>query len=216
MFAVVGLGNPGKRYEGTRHNIGFDVVGELARRWGSRDTWQTKGSCQYQKVAIRTTNVLLVLPQEFMNLSGQAASPLLRFFKVPSERLIVVYDELDLEPGMIRIRQGGSAAGHKGVTDMLRHVEDPQCYRIRVGIGQPRSLQKKAEGEQESEKGVKNQGLKAKRPIDVSSWVLGHPRPEEKELLGHAVCDSADAVEMLLGSELKVVQGKFHRRQSSA
>lgn len=215
MFAVVGLGNPGKRYAGTRHNIGFDVVAELARRWGSSD-WQTKGKCEFQKVGIRNTNVLLVLPQEFMNLSGQAASPLLRFFKVPSERLIVVYDELDLDPGVIRLRQGGSAAGHKGVTDLLRHLEDPGFYRIRVGIGHPRRILQAAAEEAESGKSQGKQRTSPKRQVDVSSWVLGHPRPEEKELLGHAVCDSADAVEMLLDTELKEVQGRFHRKQASA
>jgi len=147
-----------------------------------------------------------------MNLSGEASGPLLRFFKIETENTLVVYDELDLDPGVIRIRQGGSAAGHKGVSDMATHLSDTNFYRIRVGIGHPRKLLLNDDLSENTEESSKNQRLKPKRPIDVSAWVLGRPRPEDKELLGHAVCDSADAVEVLLESGLEEAQGKFHRK----
>ena len=212
VFAVVGLGNPGRQYEGTRHNIGFEVVQELDSRWGD-GRWQTKGGCLYQKARVCDSNCLLLMPQQFMNLSGEAAVPLLRFFKVSPEQTVVVFDELDLEPGILRVRQGGSAAGHRGVKDMLTHMDSANFYRVRVGIGHPRRFQQEGAGNAPSGKDPENQRVSSGCAPDVSGWVLARPGPKEKELLEKAVSEAADAVELLTKGGLKEVQSKFHRKQ---
>ena len=120
MFAIVGLGNPGKKYHLTRHNVGFQVTNLLA---GDAASWRAQGKCQITKCSIGTQEVLLIQPQLFMNKSGEAIRPLVDFYKIEPSELIVIYDELDLDTGTIRLRQGGSAGGHRGLADILRHYE---------------------------------------------------------------------------------------------
>lgn len=130
---VVGLGNPGSRYAGTRHNAGFMVVDELARRWGigPRD-WHKKGEAQY--AIDRAHNAILVKPQSYMNLSGRPVQSIATFYKVPPERILVVVDDLDLPFGTLRMRASGSSGGHNGLKSLIE-VFGQGFPRLRIGIG---------------------------------------------------------------------------------
>lgn len=136
MRVVVGLGNPGKRYESTRHNVGFDVVRDLAKRW------QTTGERVQNEAVVVDGNfggerVLLVQPQTFMNLSGRSVAGLCAFYKVSPEQVLVVCDDLNLPLGRLRIRVGGSAGGQKGLDNILLLLGTQEVPRLRVGIGSP-------------------------------------------------------------------------------
>ncbi len=132
---ILGLGNPGPRYAQTRHNAGFKVVERLA---GNRVKWEKyKGLASIYTVEIEEMLVLLVRPLTFMNLSGQAIRPLLRQLSLSPEDLLVVYDDLDLPPGEIRMRPGGGAGGHKGVRSVIDHLGTRDFPRLRIGIGRP-------------------------------------------------------------------------------
>ncbi|HEY4440973.1 MAG TPA: aminoacyl-tRNA hydrolase [Candidatus Elarobacter sp.] len=131
LSMVVGLGNPGPRYARTRHNAGFMVVDEVARRWGLSD-WKKKGDALY--VLDRDRKTVLVKPQSFMNLSGDPALGLSTFYKVPPQRILVVYDELDLPFGTLRMRAEGSAGGHNGMKSLI-DAFGQRFPRLRVGIG---------------------------------------------------------------------------------
>ena len=216
MFAIVGLGNPGQRYANTRHNVGFQVIDELASRSGlTASQWSSKFDCEFVKAQLGGESALLVKPQGFMNLSGETLVPLLRFFKVPPERVIVAYDELDLPCGALRLRCGGSAAGHGGVKDIIDNFTADRFFRVRVGIGRPGSEESKEEVQGHSAaktgKNQRNQVDSGPRSMSISSWVLGQPRPKEKELLEKAVRSAAEAVEVLILEGLTAAQQKFHR-----
>ena len=191
MHAVVGLGNPGSKYEATRHNAGFWVIDSLQRKHGQFDNWKSSHDCLSLRTRIGSESVLLVKPQKYMNLSGEAIWPLLQFYKISSESLVVVYDDLDLPTGRIQIRKGGSAAGHNGVSDIINHLGTKDFFRIRVGIGQL-----------ESETGSKT----------GKNRVLSAPRPEEKELLDKAVVLSGEALEILFSDGLEKAQQFGNRR----
>lgn len=135
-FLIVGLGNPGREYAETRHNVGFRCVGELARAYGL-----TFSRVQHKALVtdwrIAGQQVLLAKPQTFMNLSGQSVAGLVRFYKLPLENLIVVFDDLDLPLGTIRLRKQGGAGGHKGMSDIIARLGTDAFPRVRVGIGRP-------------------------------------------------------------------------------
>lgn len=138
MLLVVGLGNPGREYERTRHNVGFDVIDRLASR-GSFGAWRKAESALVCRGVMGSTEVLLVKPMTYMNLSGQAVGGLMRFYKVSLSDLVVIHDELDFEPGVVRIKSGGGHGGHNGLRSIEAHVGSREFVRIRVGIGKPRS-----------------------------------------------------------------------------
>ena len=167
MFAVIGLGNPGSRYANTRHNLGYRAVSALADSLGLAGKWKEKGNCSYLKADLGDVETLLLLPLQFMNLNGEAVRPLLTFYKIPVDSVLVLYDELDLPPGTIRVAKGGSAGGHRGVQDVIAQLGSSDFYRIRIGIGHPRNFDPPL-------------------PIDVSDYVLGHPTGEEQKLLNEA------------------------------
>jgi len=133
---IVGLGNPGPQYAGNRHNVGFMVVDELARRWGApRSREKFKG--EFSKVAVDGEEIVLLKPMTYMNLSGESAQAAMQFFKVGLERVICIHDELDLEFGVVRLKDGGGTAGHNGLRSMVAHCGGPGFVRCRVGIGRP-------------------------------------------------------------------------------
>jgi PTH1 family peptidyl-tRNA hydrolase len=136
MKVIVGLGNPGPRYQRTRHNVGFDVLEELGRHFGTVPS-RNRFNAQIGEVTLRETRLLLVAPQTFMNNSGQAVGPLLDFYKLQPEQVLVVCDDLNLPLGRLRLRQQGSAGGQKGLADILRRLKTPEVARLRIGIGQP-------------------------------------------------------------------------------
>ena len=136
MKCIVGLGNIGRKYDGTRHNIGFMVVDELAKKHHIELDKQ-KFNGLYTVAMINGEKVLLIEPMTYMNLSGEAVRPLMDYYKVALEDLLVLYDDLDMPPGRLRLRQKGSAGGHNGIRSMIQHLGTDQFKRIRIGIGRP-------------------------------------------------------------------------------
>ncbi len=137
-FMIVGLGNPGERYERTRHNVGFWCVDRLAEDWSaSRERRRFKAVISELKVGPR--RLVLVKPQTFMNDSGDAVAPASRWYKVPATQLLVIHDDLDLPVGRIRLRRGGSSGGHRGVASIIQRLGHGDFLRLRIGIGRPPS-----------------------------------------------------------------------------
>jgi len=174
----VGLGNPGPEYEHTRHNAGFWWIDELASTLGVtlRDERAYYGEMARANVAGQT--VWLLKPQTFMNLSGKSIAALARFYKIAPEEVLVVHDELDLEPGHAKLKQGGSHAGHNGLRDTHAQLGTDQYWRLRLGIGHP-----------------------GHREQDVS-WVLGKPPKEQREAIEICIERTAKAFEKLAGGDM--------------
>jgi PTH1 family peptidyl-tRNA hydrolase len=169
MWLVAGLGNPGPEYEHTRHNIGFMVADELARRWGM-GSWKTKFGGE---VAQRDQNVVLK-PQQYMNLSGAPVQQTAGFYKVDGKQIIVVHDEIDLPFGKLRVKVGGGHGGHNGLRSIIQQMGD-QFLRVRCGVGKPNGGKEK-----------------------VTGHVLGGFSKIEKDELPFLVGGAADAVELII------------------
>ena len=136
MKVIVGLGNPGREYAQTKHNVGFMLVDALADKLGLA-AWQEKFDALIAEGRLGTEKILLVKPQTYMNDSGRAVGPLMNWYKLPPEDLIVVHDDMDIPAGTIRIRKKGSAGGHNGIKSVLAHLGDEHFSRVRIGIGRP-------------------------------------------------------------------------------
>ncbi len=136
MKMIIGLGNPGKQYEMTRHNVGFQVIDRLVDHFAA-PAMQTKFNGLYTTVHRPEGKVVLVKPLTYMNLSGECIRPLMDYFDVAVEDIVVIYDDLDLVPGKIRLRQKGSAGGHNGMKSLIAHLGTSDFNRIRIGIGRP-------------------------------------------------------------------------------
>lgn len=135
-FLIVGLGNPGRSYQDNRHNIGFKVVDRLAQRLGT-NFGRVESKALVTKVDYQGNRLILAKPQTYMNLSGIAVSPLLRYYQIPRERLLVVYDDVDLPLGSLRLRGGGGAGGQKGMMSIIERLGNEDFPRLRVGIDRP-------------------------------------------------------------------------------
>ena len=185
MKVIAGLGNPGAKYAGTRHNIGFSVMEELAERHGIR---LTAGKYRGRDGSgfIGGVKVLLVQPQTFMNESGACVGPLLNYYHLTAEDLIVVCDDIALDTGRIRIRKSGSAGGHNGMKSIISHVGTQDFVRVRVGAG------------------------KAPEQGDVVNHVLGHFAAEELPVMREAVKHAADAVEVMLSDGVDTAMNRFN------
>lgn len=188
-WLVVGLGNPGPRYEATRHNIGQMVLDELARRRGERFR-EHKGGARVVETWLRpgADKLVLAKPNSFMNVSGTSVAALAKFYSVPPERVIIVHDELDIPYDSIRLKVGGGHGGHNGVRDVARALATPEFPRVRAGIGRPPGRQ------------------------DPADWVLAPFGSAERETLPIFVSDVADAVEQLVGEGLTAAQQTHHSR----
>jgi len=136
MKCIVGLGNIGRKFDLTRHNIGFMVIDELCRKHGLELDKQ-KFNGLYTIATIKAEKVLLVEPMTYMNLSGEAVRPLMDYYKVTTEDILVLYDDLDMPPGRLRLRPKGSAGGHNGIRSLIQHLGTDEFKRIRIGIGRP-------------------------------------------------------------------------------
>lgn len=134
---IVGLGNPGPQYEATRHNAGFWFVEQVARQYGGQFRSETRFHGEVARVTLGGREVWLLKPQTFMNRSGQSVAALARFYKIPLENMLVVHDELDLPPGVARLKQGGGHGGHNGLRDIVAHMGGKDFMRLRIGIGHP-------------------------------------------------------------------------------
>jgi PTH1 family peptidyl-tRNA hydrolase len=181
---VVGLGNPGRRHARDRHNVGFMVVDELARRADA--SFKAKFSGHVSEVRLGRARVALLKPETFMNDSGRSVQPALAFYKTPLEALLVVHDEVDLDHGRLQLRLGGGLAGHNGLRSIAGRVGSPDFLRLRVGVGRP------GRGD----------------PRDVADYVLAAFTREDdsEELVGRA----ADAVESLLEAGLETTQQRVN------
>lgn len=135
MYCIIGLGNPGKKYSKTRHNSGFMVVEKLSSQLGA--SFKKGFQSEYTQVLHNREKVLLIKPQTFMNLSGEAVLEIVNYFKITPDEILVIYDELDLPLGGLRFRVSGSAGGHKGLTSIIRLLQTDKIARLRLGIGRP-------------------------------------------------------------------------------
>jgi PTH1 family peptidyl-tRNA hydrolase len=187
MRLVVGLGNPGRRYAGTRHNVGFHVVERLCARWGIDPQGRSELGSQVTDGSVAGARALLARPQQFMNRSGQPVSSLASFYKLSPERIVVIHDEMGLPPGEIRCREGGGHGGHNGLRDIIAHI-GRDFLRVRLGIGRP------------SDGG------------DVTEHVLGSWAEDEQALIRSAVEVGCDAVEAILSDGIVAAQNRFNVR----
>ncbi|HXZ56241.1 MAG TPA: aminoacyl-tRNA hydrolase [Gaiellaceae bacterium] len=181
---VAGLGNPGREYERTRHNAGWLVVDELARRHGG--SWRSKFSGSLAEVRLGERRLALLKPETYMNESGRSVSAAARFFKVPAESILVVHDDVDLEPGRLQARSGGGLAGHNGLRSLAQELGTQDFLRLRIGVGRP--------------------GRGDPRP--VADWVLSPFAPEED--VEALVARGADAVETIAADGIEDAQQQFN------
>jgi PTH1 family peptidyl-tRNA hydrolase len=181
---VAGLGNPGRGYERTRHNLGWLVADELARR--HRTSFRSKFSGRLAELRIEGRRIALLKPETYMNESGRSLSAAARFFKVEPDQLLVVHDDVDLEPGRLQARGGGGLAGHNGLRSIAQALGTSDFLRLRIGVGRP------GRGDRRS----------------VSDYVLSDFDPEED--VDALVTRAADAVETLLHEGLEATQGRFN------
>jgi PTH1 family peptidyl-tRNA hydrolase len=181
---VAGLGNPGREYERTRHNLGWLVLDELARRHG--ESWRSKFSGSFAEVRRGDLRLGLLKPETYMNESGRAVGEAARFYKVEPEGLLVVHDDVDLEPGRLQARAGGGLAGHNGLRSLAQHLGSQEFERLRIGVGRPRR------GD----------------PRSVSDWVLSGFTPEDD--VEALIAKAADAVETIAAEGLEAAQAHFN------
>lgn len=185
MKLIVGLGNPGTKYAHTRHNIGFDVIDELAARFQSPLT-EAKHKGVYTMIRKGAEKAILLKPLTYMNLSGESIGEVMRYYDIETEDVVVVYDDLDLPVGRIRLRQKGSAGGHNGIKSTIAHLGTQNFNRIRIGIDRPVP------------------------PVSVVNYVLGTFTAEEQEQVKQAIEKSANAVEAWLEKPFLEVMNEYN------
>ncbi|SHM20387.1 peptidyl-tRNA hydrolase, PTH1 family [Caldanaerovirga acetigignens] len=183
LFLIVGLGNPGKEYENTRHNVGFKVLEKISEKLGVKvDKIKFKGL--FGEATYGGEKIILLKPMTFMNLSGQSVGEAVRYYKVPSENLIVIYDDMDLPVGRLRIRRKGSSGGHKGMESIISCLSSEDFLRIRVGIGRPKG--------------------------DVVDHVLGNFDPEENQAVESAIEAAADAALAIVKEGVQEAMNRYN------
>ncbi len=192
MFIIVGLGNPSKEYEGTRHNVGFEVIDRLAEKYNiSVDV--KKHRAYIGKGMIEGQKVILAKPQTYMNLSGESVRSLLDYYKIDEEgELLVIYDDVSLDNGQIRIRAKGSAGGHNGIKNIIAHLGGQVFPRIKVGVG---------------EKPPK---------YDLADYVLGHFSKAEQELMDEGYDKAIHAAELIVQDKITEAMNEYNRKKKEA
>lgn len=174
--------------------MGF-AIGERLRELSGTSSWSDKFGGKFAKISVENDSAIVVLPQTYMNRSGEVLSPFLNFYKLAPTSLIVVHDEVDLDPGMIRVQRGGSPAGHNGVRDIIDKLSSDNFYRIRVGVGHPRKLGDEA-------------------AMEMHSWVLGRPSAIDKAAITDAEQRAVEAIGVLVKDGLEKAQLVYNRKQS--
>lgn len=185
MYLIVGLGNPGKEYENTRHNMGFKVLNKLSEKYNIPIT-QSKFNGKYGTGTIENEKVILLEPQTYMNLSGEAIKPMLDFYKVAPSNLLVIYDDIDVEPGKIRIRMKGGPGSHNGMKSVVKSIGSEEFPRVRVGIGQPI---------------IK---------LAMIDYVIGYVPEEELKILNDGIEKAEEAVIEVLKHGINYAMNKFN------
>lgn len=183
---IVGLGNPGREYEATRHNVGFDWVDALANEHKFAFHSETKFHGLSARGVLHGQELWLLKPQTFMNLSGRAVAALTQFYKIPPAEILVVHDELDLPPGVARLKMGGGHGGHNGLKDIIAQLGSKDFWRLRIGIGHP--------------------GDRA----EVSHYVLNNPHREERELIDAALLKAQQVADLVVVGKIEAAMLKLH------
>ena len=188
MYIIAGLGNPTRQYEHTRHNVGFDVISKMSEKYRI-PLKEKKHKAVYGSGVIAGQKVLLVQPQTYMNLSGECLAELLNYYKLDPEReLLVIYDDISLEPGRIRVRAKGSAGGHNGIKNIIAMTGTQEFARIKIGVGE------KPAG------------------YDLADYVLGHFSKEEEAFIKEGIGKAIEAAEMMLAGETDRAMNEFNRK----
>ena len=183
MFLIVGLGNPGKEYDGTRHNIGFEAIDYLSKKYNI-DVNRTKFKGVFGEGFINNKKVVLLKPSTYMNLSGESIREAINFYKLENEEVLVIYDDISLEVGKLRIREKGSAGGHNGIKSIIANMSTDVFPRIKIGVGQPKG--------------------------DLVSHVLGKFNQEEINDLNEVIESSSEAVEIIIKDGTKEAMNKLN------
>ena len=188
MYIIVGLGNPTKEYEGTRHNVGFDVIDAIADKYNISVTERKhRAFCGSGLIAGR--KAILVKPQTYMNLSGESVRGFIDFYKIDVEtELLVIFDDVSLDVGQLRIRKKGSAGGHNGIKNIIQHLGTSNFHRIKVGVGEK------------------------PKEYDLADYVLGHFSKAEKEMMLEGYQKSIQATEMILQDEIESAMNQFNKK----
>lgn len=199
MKLIVGLGNPGEKYQNSRHNLGFEVVEKfIAHRLPatdySKNIWQKADKLKALVYRLETEDVLIIKPQTYMNNSGLAVKASLTAYRLPLTDLIVIHDDLDLNLGKIKIRQGGSGAGHHGVESIIKALGNDKFIRVKLGIATPAL--------QSSERGGQS--------VDVDHFVLKKFMPSERSRVRRMIKEAVEATELLLKEGLEKAQNKYN------
>ncbi len=188
---IVGLDNPGTEYARTRHNAGFQFADELARRYAATFRSEPRHRAELARARVGAADLWLLKPMSYMNHSGEAVRSVATFYKIPLGSILVAYDELDFPPGVVRLKQGGGAAGHNGMRDVIAQMGDA-FWRLRIGIGHP--------------------GDRAQ----VLDYVLGRPNATDAPLLQAALLAAADSVPVLLEEGAQIAMHRLHGRDPAA
>ena len=190
MYIIAGLGNPGSKYEKTRHNVGFQVIDRLASKYHiDMNTKKHKAICGTG--VIEGVKVLLVKPQTFMNLSGESIREAVDYYKIDPEDIIVIYDDISLEPGQLRIRLKGSAGGHNGIKNIIAHLGTQEFPRIKVGVG-------------------------AKPPkMDLADYVLSRFGAEEQKIMDEAFGEAAEAAVMMMTTGAERAMNHYNAKKKA-
>ena len=183
ILLIVGLGNPGSQYDQTRHNAGFWYVDELARQYNGQFKLEKKYNAEICNILVSGEKITLLKPRTFMNLSGQPVAGFANFFKIPADQVLVAHDELDFEPGKIKLKQGGGHGGHNGLRDIIARLGNKNFLRLRIGIGHPG------------------------HSSEVSNYVLGKPSQDDRISINNSI-DSATNVtkDIIVGDTQKAMQ----------
>ena len=187
MYLIVGLGNPESDYSKTRHNMGFNVINKLSEKYGI-EVNKSKFKGLVGNGMIEGKKAVLLKPQTFMNLSGESIIEAMNFYKIQENELIVIYDDIDIEPGNIRIRRNGSAGTHNGMKSIVEHIKTENFIRVRVGIGKP------------------------KDHIDMISHVIGHIPEEDKKSLEEGTNIAKEAVIEIVKNSVDSAMNKFNKK----
>lgn len=188
MYLIAGLGNPDKKYEHTRHNVGFDVIDELAEKYNISIS-EKKHKALLGKGVIEGQKVVLAKPQTYMNLSGESIVELVHYYKIdPETEMIVIYDDISFAPGNLRIRQSGSAGGHNGIKNIIKCLGTQEFMRIKVGVGEkPKNW-------------------------DLADFVLGHFSKEERENLEDAIGRTMEAVGYMINGDVAKAMNEYNKK----
>ena len=184
---LVGLGNPGLEYETTRHNVGFRALDAFCDKHDvACDKMKFKGYIGECKIGGK--RIMLLKPQTYMNNSGESVGEVAKFYKIPSDRILVMFDDISLEPGVIRIRRKGSAGGHNGLKDIIAHLGNDEFMRVKIGVG-----------------------AKPHPDYDLKDWVLGKFPPEQKENIENALKNTVKAVDELISNGIDSAMNKYSK-----